>query len=40
MSILNQLLQDANEDAELNQDMNIATKGGGGGILYPEGGIS
>lgn len=37
MSILNQLLQDANEDAELNQDMNIATKGGGGGILYPEG---
>lgn len=36
MSIVNDLLQQANEDAELNQDMNIATKGGGG-VLYPEG---
>lgn len=37
MSIVNELLQQANEEAEYSQDMNIATKGGGGGILYPEG---
>lgn len=37
MSIVNELLQQANEAAEYEQDMNIATKGGGGGILYPEG---
>ena len=37
MSIVNELLQQANAAAEYEQDMNIATKGGGGGILYPEG---
>lgn len=37
MSIVNALLQQANEVAELSQDMTVATTGGGGGRLYPEG---